>query len=335
MSNARPTKIIVFPHRPGTGGPGSFQKRFEVKLKENGWRTEYAKENTSKPDVIFVIGGTRKIFWLLKMKIKRVPIIYRLDGINWLHTKKNVSFGYYLNKSIANGINKCIHAFLADKIIYQSRFVQEWWNKSGWKHVKNAVIIHNGVRIPKEEDVVHALNERKSKRLVVLEGTIDYTPYAIKLLNDLALSLPKDIHIEIYGKFENSSAKKELHDRLQYKGFLEHKNVYDVFKGALYLSLDIHPACPNTVAEALACGAPVVAFKTGALSELVDTSSGIIVDYGSNPWDLGYPDVKGLCSAIIEVFNNYNSFSKNAYQKAKSNFDLTHMFYKYLEVFKG
>jgi glycosyltransferase involved in cell wall biosynthesis len=257
-----------------------------------------------------------------------------LDGINWLHTKKKVSFGYYLNKTLANSISKFIHAFLANRIIYQSTFVQDWWNRSGWKKAKNAVIIHNGVTIPKEEDIVNAVKQRKTNRLVVLEGTIDYTPYAIKLLNDLAKSLPEDVQIEIYGKFENNSVQGKLHNRLKYKGFLEHKNVYQVFQGAVYLSLDIHPACPNTVAEALACGAPVVAFNTGALSELVDASCGKIVDYGSNPWNLGYPDVNSLSSAIVEVFEDYNSFSKNAYAKAKSNFELTHMFQKYLDVFK-
>jgi len=62
------------------------------------------------------------------------------------------------------------------------------------------------------------------------------------------------------GSLKKQQSKNKLDERLQYKGFLNRDNVYDVLLGSVYLSLDINPACPNTVAEALACSAPVVAF---------------------------------------------------------------------------
>ena len=48
----------------------------------------------------------------------------------------------------------------------------------------------------------------------------------------------------------------------------------------LLFSADVHPACPNSVIEALACGLPVIAFDTGAIREIVDDSSGAVVAYG-------------------------------------------------------
>jgi hypothetical protein len=38
--------------------------------------------------------------------------------------------------------------------------------------------------------------------LVILEGVVEYSPYAVQFINELAETLPKDISIEIYGKFE-------------------------------------------------------------------------------------------------------------------------------------
>lgn len=72
-------------------------------------------------------------------------------------------------------------------------------------------------------------------------------------------------------------------------------------KNKIYLSLDINPACPNTVIEALSSGAPVVGFNTGALNELVISDSGVVVPYGSDPWNLEYPDVKSLAKAILKI----------------------------------
>lgn len=318
----------MFSHAPGAGGPGSFQSRFEKELRKNGYNIFY-KGDKIRPDLIFLVGGTTSLLWLLKMSNNNIPILQRIDGIRWLYKIKKVSLKYYLLVDFYNKITKFIHAFLADKIVYQSHFVKKWWKDGGWKLRKNTSIIHNGVSIPEQSVIENVLQQRKIKRLVILEGVIDYTPYSVKLLNDLAENLPKDIEIELYGKFEDKVEQSKLHKRLDYKGFLKREEVYKVLMGSVYLSLDIHPACPNTVAEAMACGSPVVGFKTGALPELVIDKSGIIVDYGSDPWQLAYPDVKSLREAIVKIFSNYDTYSENAYFVALKNYSLDAMFKKY------
>ena len=80
---------ITFPHLPGSGGPGSFQTRFEAELKNREWHLEHGQCIAGNlPDVIFVVGGTRKLPWLAKMRRRGVPIVYRLDGLLWLHRLK-------------------------------------------------------------------------------------------------------------------------------------------------------------------------------------------------------------------------------------------------------
>lgn len=317
---------IAFPHPPGSGGPGSFQIRFEKELKKRGYQISYAGES-KKPDIVFVVGGTKRLFWLWIMKRKGVPIIYRLDGISWLHKKKKVGVKNFLLAEFRNWSSKIIHAILADRIIYQSNFVKNWWDNSGWKKRKKISVIHNGVEISDKEVVTE---KPKSKRLVILEGTIDYTPYAVQLINDLAEQLPEDISIELYGKFENPDNESKISNRVKYGGFLDRKEVKNVMKGSVYLSLDINPACPNTVIEAMSCGAPVVAFDTGALPELVKNGSGEIVPYGSDPWKLGYPDSSELSKIIKLVFHQYPRYSKKAFQWAKEHLRLEMMVESYI-----
>lgn len=324
-------KTIAFPHSPGAGGPGSFQKRFENELKKNNWTICYAEE-TVIPNVIFIVGGTKKIVWLWKLKRQGIPIVFRLDGINWLHKKKKVSLKDYCSAELSNLVLKFIHAFFANKIIYQSQFVKDWWRKEGWRNKVSSSIINNGVTVQDHSDVNKDIINRTIKRLVVLEGVIDYTPYAVELLNKLAQKLPKEIQIEVYGKFENNQNKNALDSRLLYKGFIKPEEVPNILSGAVYFSLDINPACPNTVIEALASGAPVVAFNTGAIPELLDDTCGKIVPYGSNPWDLKFPDVDALAKAIEEVLVDYDKYSKHAYQKAKTNFDIKIMFKNYESI---
>ena len=80
---------IAFPHPPGHGGHGSFQTRFEKALRAADWTVVYAQDRVV-PDVVMVIGGTKRLGWLWRMKRKEVPIIHRLDGLAWLHRRQNV-----------------------------------------------------------------------------------------------------------------------------------------------------------------------------------------------------------------------------------------------------
>ncbi|MCW4469573.1 glycosyltransferase family 4 protein [Flavobacterium sp. MFBS3-15] len=321
-------KSVTFPHPPGLGGPGSFQIRFEKAIKEKGYSVSYAKDK-SKPDVIFIVGGTKKLFWLLRKKLKGVPIIYRLDGINWLHRKKKFNLRSFLVNEFRNFLSKFIHAFLADYIIYQSEFVRNWWDKSGYRRHKNYTIIHNGVDL---EEFKQEIPDYANRRLVILEGTIDYTPYAVRLLNELAEKLPDEVVIDLYGSFEDKSNRSKIDSRINYHGPIPRQDVSKVLSNCVYLSLDINPACPNTVSEALASGTPVAAYDTGALIELVDTTSGMVIPYGSNPWKLGYPNPDHMVNAILHIYEDWHLYSQGARQRAEKHFDIKDMTEKYQSI---
>jgi glycosyltransferase involved in cell wall biosynthesis len=100
----------------------------------------------------------------------------------------------------------------------------------------------------------------------------------------------------------------------------------------LLYAADLHPACPNAVIEALACGLPVAAFDTGSLRELVPAGAGCIAAYGSDPWKLEKPDIPDLAKMAVPVLTNPEPYRLAARAQAEQAFDLDVMVEKYVHV---
>ncbi len=327
---------IGFPHRPPKqGGPGVFQNRFETVVKSKGWRVVYPDDNIV-PDVVLVVGGTKRMGWLLKLKQKKVPIIYRLDGMSWLHREKKSSVSKWITSERGNLIMKIIRSVFASYIVYQSDFVKQWWSRSGWWSKQKNTIIYNGVDINKFKPRSVGNGELS---ILCIEGNIDYTPFSIDLLNALQKKLIEESSFKsliLYGNFESPEAQKKLSPAIDYRGSLANDKIAGVYKDAIYLSLDINAACPNTVIEALASGIPVLGFDSGALKELVDEnpSAGEIVAYGGDPWKIDFPDVNALIDAAHKIKENWEVYSKNARKSALQRYDMENVVNKYVEIIK-
>jgi glycosyltransferase involved in cell wall biosynthesis len=97
-------------------------------------------------------------------------------------------------------------------------------------------------------------------------------------------------------------------------------------------SADVHPACPNSVIEALACGLPVAAYDTGSLAELVPAQAGVVAPYGADPWKLEPPAVAPLARGLAHIFANQASFRAGARAHAEAAFSLENMTGRYLEA---
>jgi len=67
---------------------------------------------------------------------------------------------------------------------------------------------------------------------------------------------------------------------------------------------------PTTNLEALACGTPVITYRTGGSPEAIDDATGFIVDY---------QDVEALARQIVTVCET-NAISANVCRKRAENF---------------
>jgi glycosyltransferase involved in cell wall biosynthesis len=83
---------------------------------------------------------------------------------------------------------------------------------------------------------------------------------------------------------------------------------------------------PTTNLESLACGTPVITYRTGGSVESVNDNTGIVVDKG---------DVEGLVNAVYLIKSSGGEFYENNCRKAaETNFNKKIKFHYYLELYK-
>lgn len=333
-------KICIVPKVHGVGGMVSFLHKFSAQAQALGVQTT-ADLTDSTISAVLVIGGTRQLGLLWRAKQRGVRVVQRLDGINWIHTVRPISLKHSIRAEYGNLSLALIRRFLADRIIYQSTFSQNWWNARFGALKKPVSMTYNGVDL----DVYAPGGERPSDvyRLLVVEGSLgggyeNGLENAIMLASALAArGWPMEVQVvgEVAPALQAEWTVRSAVP-LRWVGLVKREEIPALMRGAhLLFSADIHPACPNSVIEALACGLPVVSFDTGSLSELVTPDCGFIAPYGSDSWKLEPPVVAGLVGGAESVLRDWSRFSTAARARALAAFGVKGMTEHYLNVLLG
>ncbi len=345
------------------GGVGSFRLKFAEGLKSRDIEVSYDLDDP-RVDVILVLAGTRNLLGLWRARKRGIPIIQRLDGINWVQRVRWTGFRYHIRAEYGNAILAFIRRFLADKIVYQSEFTQQWWEDWYGETRVAHTVIHNAVdldiysprlslrgssfaeaisldggKTASQRDV-HSDKSDKYRLLLVegsLAGGLDSgLRWAVELVGNLSKTLP--VELTVVGRVSAvrqaqilANAKSEIN----FLGVVPREQIPEIDRSAhLYFSAEVNPPCPNAVIEALACGLPVLGFATGSLTELVPPSAGKTVPYGGDVWKLAQPDISALAEAAIEILTNLEKYQKGARQHAEKSFGLDQMVNNYMEFLK-
>ena len=137
------SKSVQFDRKPVSfGGPSNFQYRLIKYLKQIKYSVSFANDRT-KPDILFIISGTKNYLWIFKNKFNGIKIIQRLDGYLWKHQHEKSSIWYRVKCEFINLNMMLIRKYLADHVVYQSQYIKNQWNKKFGAVNSNYSIIHN------------------------------------------------------------------------------------------------------------------------------------------------------------------------------------------------
>ena len=110
-------RICMVTRIPGIAGPANFQKRLETGLSRYGIKVSY--DLSDRPyEVILVIGATRKLIGLRQARMRGIPIIQRLNGMNWIHRRVQTGLKHYFRAEFNNLLLRTIRTNLANCVIY-------------------------------------------------------------------------------------------------------------------------------------------------------------------------------------------------------------------------
>ena len=140
----------------------------------------------------------------------------------------------------------------------------------------------------------------------------------------LSKELPSDYQVVIVGL-----SQEELEPGLSIKAFKRTSNQQELAQ--IYSAADVlvNPTFednfPTVNLEALACGTPVISYRTGGSPESIDADTGKVVEQG---------DYKGLYDAIIEIVSRgKSSFADSCLRKSRM-YDMNERFNDYVDLYE-
>lgn len=319
----------------------SFRHKLEQGLARHGVQVGYEAADLDY-DALLVIGGTRRLGDLRAVRKRGIPVVQRLDGMNWLHRKRPTGLRHFARAEASNLILATIRSRFADSIIYQSDFSRTWWERAHGETPVPYSIVFNGVDLdtyaPREE----VTRPDNIFRMLLVEGNLGGgyetgLEHALELGRMLDERLPRRLELMVVGRVDpllRAEVMRSTRFPIRWAGLVPRDQIPALDRSAHVLfAADLNPACPNAVIEAMACGLPVTAYATGALPELITGDAGKLAPYGGDPWQLENPDGNALADAAEEIIVDQNRYRAGARRRAEEMFGLDQMIDGYLRAF--
>ena len=196
--------------------------------------------------------------------------------------------------------------------------------RESYQKDRRIITIHNGIDLSKFKPT-HSNHQDGKYRILGVASTWD----ARKGLNDfvkLRKLLPDNFIITLVGLSKEQLKKLPLgiDGMSRTDGVEELAKLYS--EADVYVNTTYSDNFPTVNLEALACGTPVITYRTGGSQEAIDENTGAVIEQG---------DIDALCKKIQEVktigFKQQHTI--DCRKRAEVNFDKDKCFMKYIDLF--
>lgn len=210
--------------------------------------------------------------------------------------------------------------------------VSDWLgNNISQSHLKERDIrvIHNGIDIhtfsPQPTNGFERYGIDKQKKIILGVAAVWDARKGLEDFYELAKRLPSDeFAIVIVGQLTEEA--KIIDNGCQMVFVNRTQNALELAQLYSSASVFVNPTYqdnyPTTNLEAMACGTPVVTYKTGGSPESVDVHTGMVVEQG---------DIAGLVKAIHQLSSG--DYAEACRGKAEREFDNTQCFNPYISLY--
>lgn len=212
-------------------------------------------------------------------------------------------------------------------IITPSQWLADLVKKSSIKEYP-IIVIRNGIDLsifkPMKSDFKEKYN-LIGKNIILGVATWWGKEKGLDVFIKLAKDLPPEYKIVLVGT--NTKIDKQLPSNiLSIHHTQNQQELAEIYSAAdLFVNPTREETYPTVNMEALACGTPVLTFKTGGSPEIIDKSCGSVID--CNNFD-------ALKAEIIQICTKKIYLQEDCIKKAKS-FDKTSKFNEYIELYKN
>lgn len=233
----------------------------------------------------------------------------------------------------------------ADFIVYQSEFCRESAVKFLGLCDKPSEILLNPVDLKKF--LPNTDSHPVSQLRLLAMGTHSYRERVISTLE--CLRVLRDAHVScsltIAGPLSWRNAQRDVNSAIDAMGLAEAVTILPPFRQedapGIYRNhhILIHPKymdpCPTVVAEALSCGLPVVASRSGGVTEMVDQSCSALIDVPLSWEKLSTPSGHELAQAVRFIASDLPGLSANARRRAETLFGQKHWLARHSDIFRS
>lgn len=235
---------------------------------------------------------------------------------------------------------------VADLIFYQSHFAKvscKFWlgDTNGLELLAyNPVDLHKFFPSKNKNNKIHILSASTFQQLS-----------SVQFIFDVAASLISsglNFQWEIAGHFSWTRGYDQVAFELHKRGLGDHVHLTGIYsrdeapkifqKSNIFVHINTSmDVCPTSIIEALSAGLPVVGLNSGGVPELVDPSSGVLVNINgeNNYYEFSLPAVDSVVEAIYRISENIGDYSRNARSRAENYFDENKWLEKHQDAIEG